>query len=337
MAGEIIVPVLLNKLSKTAQKNTEKALSRWFSAWVDTKVAVHEGKAAAVRAATAEDQAASDARIMLTHRKAELISMDMGVSPEYALEAERQFGKKILREQINIDQVSKHALKQLALEREREREREQSSQGDAQENVTGEIGDDWLNRFEAEARQASSEEMQFMFGKILAGEIQRPRTYSIKTLKLLGELDSSTAELFQRACSLSISLIEDGEFIDARILSFRKPAGDNGLEEYGLPYGHIINLIHHGLVNPELSTSADYSRALVRPEEPHDSFKYLNRGWLLTPIGEEGLRSNLQLKGVLFSKTGLELLRIVEQHEVVEYTESLIEFFDNKQLLMTEV
>ena len=81
------------------------------------------------------------------------------------------------------------------------------------------VNDDWLNSFEEEARQKSTEDMQFLFGRILAGEIRKPGTYSIRTVKILGQLDQNVAILFKRLCSLCV-VHEDPvgkEIFDARV------------------------------------------------------------------------------------------------------------------------
>lgn len=93
-----------------------------------------------------------------------------------------------------------------------------------------EISDDWLNHFEKEASQKSTREMQLLFGRILAGEIQRPSSFSIKTVKLVAELDSRVAGLFRTLCSLSISLKAGDHIIDARVASLGGQAAANALK-----------------------------------------------------------------------------------------------------------
>lgn len=62
----------------------------------------------------------------------------------------------------------------------------------------GEVEDDWLNIFEDHASRASSDRLRSLWGKILAGEIRRPGSFSLTTLRILSEVDQKTAELFQR-------------------------------------------------------------------------------------------------------------------------------------------
>jgi hypothetical protein len=57
--------------------------------------------------------------------------------------------------------------------------------------------DDWLNVFSSHAENASSERLQQMWGRVLAGEIRKPGSFSLSTLRFVSELDRSVAETFQ--------------------------------------------------------------------------------------------------------------------------------------------
>ncbi|UOK70815.1 DUF2806 domain-containing protein [Ancylobacter polymorphus] len=64
--------------------------------------------------------------------------------------------------------------------------------------------DDWMNRFMRFAEDASSERIQDLFGRILAGEIFRPGSFSMATLRAVSELDQSIAKDFSWAWEKSI-------------------------------------------------------------------------------------------------------------------------------------
>lgn len=63
-------------------------------------------------------------------------------------------------------------------------------------DTDGAIDDDWLNLFDKYVEQSSSERLQNLWGRILAGEIRRPGSFSLTTLRVLSELDQSTASRF---------------------------------------------------------------------------------------------------------------------------------------------
>lgn len=56
------------------------------------------------------------------------------------------------------------------------------------------IDDDWMNQFTRHAEDASSEQLQQIWGRVLAGEVQKPGSFSRQTLRFIAELDKETAE-----------------------------------------------------------------------------------------------------------------------------------------------
>jgi hypothetical protein len=63
-----------------------------------------------------------------------------------------------------------------------------------QQDSNSEIDDDWLNTFARMAEEKSSAELQNLFGKLLAGEIRKPGSYSLRTLQFVSCLVKSEAE-----------------------------------------------------------------------------------------------------------------------------------------------
>lgn len=55
---------------------------------------------------------------------------------------------------------------------------------------------DWMNKFTRYAEDASSEQLQDLFARILAGEVVRPGSFAPATLRAVAELDKATAEDF---------------------------------------------------------------------------------------------------------------------------------------------
>jgi len=60
-------------------------------------------------------------------------------------------------------------------------------------DAPSEIEDDWLNLFARLAEDKSSEELQALFGKILAGEIRKPGSFSLRTLQLMALISRQDA------------------------------------------------------------------------------------------------------------------------------------------------
>lgn len=64
--------------------------------------------------------------------------------------------------------------------------------------------DSWIMKLERYAEDASSEDLQMMFGKLLAGEIRNPGSISLSTLHFVSMLDNETAQLIEKALSFYI-------------------------------------------------------------------------------------------------------------------------------------
>ena len=88
-----------------------------------------------------------------------------------------------------------------------------------------EIDPDWTARFFNDVRDVSSEEMHVLWGRILAGEVEKPGSTSLRTLGVLRNLDQATAKLFVRLNSCCIFTIRaTGQLVDARVPSLGRNA-----------------------------------------------------------------------------------------------------------------
>ncbi len=76
-------------------------------------------------------------------------------------------------------------------------------------DLEGEVAEDpsidptWLNRFAGFAGDVSSEELQQVWGRVLAGEIRKPGSFSVSTLRVLAEMDPDVARDFESVYRLS--------------------------------------------------------------------------------------------------------------------------------------
>ena len=193
----LVMDAAIPGISPPVRRNFLKAFGQLCAAAIDIPVAYLTGVADERRAETA-------ARISLINTSAVQIARQMQTDPEYARVAVQKFGQRVLREQVNLDLISQRAANEILQAGVADEQQQQGESGDT-------ISDDWLNAFETEARQKSTEEMQVLFGKILAGEIRKPGTFSIRAVKILGSLDQSAASHFVRLCSMCISQFQDME------------------------------------------------------------------------------------------------------------------------------
>ena len=328
-------------------RNASKAFRQLCSAAVEWPSAFFKGKAS-------ERHAISEANTKITEAVTNQIIQQMQVPPEYAQIAVSKHIEKIIGEQLNLDKISAIAADELknsesgnptnpdTSEPNKEQSTDPTNQGtNNSEEKT--IDDDWLNHFETEARQKSTEEMQLRFGRILAGEIRQPGSYSIKAVKLLGELDQNTAALFKRLCSACVVFgvfgIPNGDHvIDARVPSLGGNAGSNALSKYGFSFGQLNILNEYDLIISDYNSWYDCNMCVVNKAKPVLlPFQYQERYWILLPSPQQGNKSELRLSGVALSRVGRELFRIVDQDPMPEYTEALKKYFAGQNLQMVEL
>ncbi len=203
---------------------------------------------------------------------------------------------------------------------------------------------DWTARFFSEIQDISSDEMQSLWAKVIAGEVERPGSTSIKTLSILRNLDRATAALFRTLCSACVSLRPAGNMIvDARIPSLGGNAATNALQKYGLGFGNLNVLNEHGLIISDYNSWRDYSESIgIFLPKPHPGivripFSFQGRYWVLVPTTQRNLDKEFKLSGVALTRSGTELSRIVDLEPMNEYVQALTKFFQEKHLQMTQV
>lgn len=67
------------------------------------------------------------------------------------------------------------------------------------------VDPDWLYRWKEQAEKFSTEDMQLLWGKVLAGEFKSPGSFNYRALDTLSNLSKEDAEDFLLVCSLAFS------------------------------------------------------------------------------------------------------------------------------------
>lgn len=133
-----------------------------------------------------------------------------------------------IREEININKAVIYAEDELA--------------GSSQEPPEKSVDDDWLYRWKENASKVSAEELQQIWGKVLAGEIKSPGKYSLRTLEFLKNISQKEASLIEKVAQFNISgcISRDEEEI---------------LTKNGLSFGSFILLQELGIIHGVESTA----------------------------------------------------------------------------------
>jgi Protein of unknown function (DUF2806) len=106
--------------------------------------------------------------------------------PEFASRALAHQSRKLAQRQENREAVAAKAVALL---------QETPPPGGLMEEPT----DDFLNFFGDHAERASSEELRDLFARILAGEIRKPQSFSLRTVQFLSIMDQELAAVITKA------------------------------------------------------------------------------------------------------------------------------------------
>lgn len=99
---------------------------------------------------------------------------------------------------------------------------------------------DWFIRYYEASGNISDKEMQVLWAKILAGEIEKPSSYSLRTLDVLRNMSKEEAEWFVKICNTAIK-IESGKYVI--------PADHDYISKNSINYSDILMLEEIGLIN----------------------------------------------------------------------------------------
>ena len=205
---------------------------------------------------------------------------------------------------------------------------------------------DWSARFFNYIQDVSSDEMQLLWAKVLAGQIAQPGSVSIRALSILRNMDQPTAELFLVLRSACISLAPDGmNILDARVPSLGGDANQNALRQFGLSFDNLNVLNEQGLIIGDYRSWYDIrmcvstfgmidNRENVLIRVP---FKFQDRYWVLEPQAEHEAGSEYRVSGVALTQAGRELSTIVDCQPMPEYHHALEGFLSSQAMIMTEV
>ncbi|MFT2097450.1 DUF2806 domain-containing protein [Marinomonas sp. 2405UD66-6] len=112
--------------------------------------------------------------------------------------------------EIEATEIQQRAMERLIYEEGRKQENIESITAQATNSLNNDaspenVEDDWISHFFEKCRNVSDSEMQGLWSSLLAGEANKPGSYSKRTVDLISTLDRPDAHLFTKLCSFSIS------------------------------------------------------------------------------------------------------------------------------------
>ena len=205
--------------------------------------------------------------------------------------AQSRINYREAKKQLNLENVTAYAAEQLTL---------------APPITDQPIDEDWKTRFFNIAEDVSDEEMQALWGRILAGEIISPKSYSLRTLELLRNLTKEEAECFVKFGQLAISS-SNLSFV----INFKN---EKLLEErYRLTFRERLLLEELGLL-----TANDLQFKILETKDD-TSQNVFQIGNICVVANKEKNTPIQNIPVLAFTKIGQELLQLIEAKPELDY------------------
>lgn len=184
------------------------------------------------------------------------------------------------------------------------------------------VSEEWLERFMDSAGFVSSEDMQLIWGKILANEFEEPGTTPPNMIRVLSEITPVLARAFRKICSMRIwvcPLLEDENIEMAFQKTFVPYNGhEDALREMGISFNILNELETLGVI--KVSTISGYVSKKI------DNTKVLLCIEDKLEVVNEHTKGQVPIGNVMLTSVGEALQRITETEEIPNYYEMIKEY-----------
>lgn len=223
-------------------------------------------------------------------------------------ETAERIGKRIVAQEIkrqnNIDDIVEAAAEELK----------------GKQVSEDPVDEDWATRFFGIVQDVSREEMKVLWSKILAKEIGRPSSFSMRTLDTLKNLSVTEAELFQKVAPYILHQNDFFLYYDTDVLA-----------KYNIHYTDLAQLTECGLLQSGTFVSKNY---YSKPDS--DSISGIITGKYVVLMNIPRGSNNVSIPVIILSKTGSELFCLLEPETNIEYIKDLSQHVkrENPQAIM---
>ena len=203
--------------------------------------------------------------------------------------AMHRFIEEEAQKQKNIEDITNQAIPHLAEKTDAEK-----------------MDNDWVTNFFDKSRIISDKEMQELWARVLAGEANKPGTYSKRTVNYLGDLDKVDADLFSKLCGFGWMI---GNVVPL-VFDLQEEIYDkNGISFNALSHLESIGLIQFNHISG--------FRVLKLPKK----FPVFYYGQLLQLEMQKETDNELDVGRVLLTKVGQELAPVCGSKQVDGFME----------------
>lgn len=180
-------------------------------------------------------------------------------------------------------------------------------QGYEQEVNDDSIDFDWIMRFFDAVGNVSNEELQKLWGKVLAGEVKQPGTCSLRTLDIIRNMSQKEAETYEKLCKYVV-VSGDCYFIFHYGFSGANQHNHdshNYILKTGLNYSDsIIPMIECGLLSVDNDLATDFVT--------NEVLSIQNQKVICFIIANKSKKNFLSIESYFLTTSGIELYKIIQ-------------------------
>jgi len=175
------------------------------------------------------------------------------------------------------------------------------------------IEDEWIHRFINNAQDISDEDMQDVWAKILAGNINKPGSYSTRTLEILKTITKAEAEIFQKLVNLC--------FMDKFVIKL--DYAENSLPDYDIAYYELLILRTAGLLQVSDMLKNNFTVPIYpnwKGIPTHDctlNIRHKTERWV-------------EFNTMIMTPSGCELSKLIEAVPNANYLKAVVEQYEKK-------
>ena len=190
------------------------------------------------------------------------------------------------------------------------------------------VSEEWFDRFMESASYVSSEEMQLVWGKILANEFEQPGCTPRNMTRILSEFTQDYAKAFRTLCSMRVLLISVNG--DEKIVSAnrRNAVVFDQNEEYMRKIGVSFELLNEletlGVI--KFDTVAGYAATDMNEKKV---LVYINGNVIETSSHIDEI---FPIGNVLFTSAGEALSKITEPYTLEGYEDAVIKYLKSNNV-----
>lgn len=227
----------------------------------------------------------------------EHICIDSSVTKEILLRAEMRKNYQNICAEQNIAAIISNAYEELEKE----------------ECVPDEpIDTMWALRFFKSIEDITDETLRKMWGRILAGEIKQPKSFSLRTLSVLQDISQNEALLFQKIASLVLGDNNKAYFIfNSKDLN----------KKYGCSVKDVLDLDECGLINAKPTLSINLNVSKERPA------KLLNNKIIVKYKTKSDTSKIISLNIFSLSEAGVQLYKVIDkevnENYIIDYYKTI--------------